>query len=67
MARGGTLSDLLTTSASRTPDAIALRAGEDAWTFRELTDWSGRQNQAPRSFTVERTSPLRVADLLSGE
>jgi long-chain acyl-CoA synthetase len=42
MARGGTLSDLLTTSASRTPDAIALRAGEDAWTFRELADWSGR-------------------------
>ena len=42
MGGSGTLSDLLETSASRTPDGVAMRAGDDAWTFRELAEWSGR-------------------------
>jgi acyl-CoA synthetase (AMP-forming)/AMP-acid ligase II len=42
MGGSGTLSEMLETSASRTPDGVALRAGDDAWTFRELAEWSGR-------------------------
>ena len=42
MAGSRTLSELLETTAAKTPDAIALRAGDGAWTFRELAEWSRR-------------------------
>lgn len=42
MGGTGSVSELLTTSAATTPDEIALRTGDDAWTFRELAEWSGR-------------------------
>ncbi|HEX6312500.1 MAG TPA: class I adenylate-forming enzyme family protein [Acidimicrobiia bacterium] len=42
MADGSALNELLATTAESTPDGVALRAGDDAWSFRELADWSGR-------------------------
>jgi long-chain acyl-CoA synthetase len=42
MSGGGSLSELLTTSTATTPEGIALRTGDDAWTFPELAEWSGR-------------------------
>jgi long-chain acyl-CoA synthetase len=40
MPASGSVAQFLADSAAATPDAIALRAGDDAWTFRELDDWS---------------------------
>src|SRR5918996_3788081 len=42
MSDGSSITDLFTASAAATPDAVAVRTGDDAWTFRELADWSSR-------------------------
>jgi acyl-CoA synthetase (AMP-forming)/AMP-acid ligase II len=42
MGANGSVAEFLTASATATPDAFALRTGDDTWTFRELADWSGR-------------------------
>ncbi|MGH8985642.1 MAG: class I adenylate-forming enzyme family protein [Acidimicrobiia bacterium] len=42
MGENGSVAEFLTASAEATPGAVALRSGDDAWTFRELADWSGR-------------------------
>jgi long-chain acyl-CoA synthetase len=39
------ISELFTASASATPDAVAVRTGDDAWTFRQLAEWSSRLAQ----------------------
>ncbi|MGH9031867.1 MAG: class I adenylate-forming enzyme family protein [Acidimicrobiia bacterium] len=40
MPDSGSVAEFLTASAQAAPDAIALRTGDDSWTFRELADWS---------------------------
>jgi long-chain acyl-CoA synthetase len=45
MPANGSVAEFLSVSAEATPDAIALRTGDDTWTFRELADWSNRLAQ----------------------
>ena len=45
MPVSGSVADFLSASAEATPDAVALRTGDDSWSFSELADWSGRLAQ----------------------
>ena len=45
MPESGSVAQFLARSAAASPDAVALRTGDGAWTFAELDDWSRRVAQ----------------------
>jgi len=45
MPGSGSIAQFLVASAQASPDAVALRTADDAWTYRELDEWSRRVAQ----------------------
>ncbi|WP_210589236.1 non-ribosomal peptide synthetase [Streptomyces sp. GESEQ-35] len=63
---GRTVCELLAARAARTPDAVAVRYGEDSLTYRELDHRAGEVAQAlaARDFVPETTVSVRLPSAL---